>query len=416
MNSNLAKYNRHWERDFVYPYPIKRKIFSSIVSYLYKKNILELSGLRRVGKSTLMYQMINELLYKKIDPYHILYFTFDESQLPIEELFHSYFVQARIDYKREPVYIFLDEIQKLKNFQNQIKVYYDLYPNIKFIISGSTSFFIRKKPQESLAGRVISFVILPLFFDEYLMFCGKEEFLKKPKLYEKDLEQEFGIFLNSQFIESISMKNTFEKKEYFSSIIKKIIYEDLPSIVSFDNPSILFRMAEYIAQKPGCIINNLHFAQELQISNKTVALYLSYLEEAHLIKKFYNFSRNLITSEKRFKRYYLASPSFSLSLVDFLDSGVVFENYIASIIHANYFYRDVYQHEVDFIQIDNNKNIIPIEAKYSSAIKTKELNNICLFMNKFAITKGIVLYGGVERKTIKQGDKKIVLTPYTSYE
>jgi predicted AAA+ superfamily ATPase len=92
----------------------------------------------------------------------------------------------------------LDEVQKLPQFQNQIKVLYDLYPNIKFVISGSTSLFIRKKTQESLAGRIISCFVNPLSFYEYLFFKEKEEILEKPLVYQKELRQEFDLFLTCQ--------------------------------------------------------------------------------------------------------------------------------------------------------------------------------------------------------------------------
>jgi len=356
--------------------------------------------------------MINELIKNRTNVFHILYFAFDEVQPTIEGLLNTFATQTDINFKKEQIYLFLDEIQKLPNFQNQIKVYYDLYPNIKFVISGSTSFYIRKKSQESLAGRTVSFVVKPLSFDEYLLFREKSDLLRKPKLYEQEIKNEFAVFLRSQFIESIVMRDEAIRKEYFSSIIKKIIYEDLPSVVSFDNPSVLLRMVQYIAQQPGCIINNLHLAQELHISNKTVALYLSYLEDALLIKKFYNFSRNLITSEKRFKKYYLASPSFSSALVDFSHQGILFENYVASIIRAHYFYRDVYQHEVDFICTEGTENIIPLEAKQTRDVTKQDAHNILLFMNKFSIKKGVIIYGGVEKKTIKKEDKEINLIPY----
>lgn len=412
MEINLAKYNRHWEKNFNYPYPKKRKIFSRLLPYLDKKQIIEITGLRRVGKSTVFFQIINFLKEKKVDPYHILYFTFDENQPSIETILNTYAVQVGNDYKKIRLYLFLDEIQKLPNFQNQIKVFYDLYPNIKFIISGSTSLFIRKKTQESLAGRIFSFLLTPLSFDEYLMFKEKEELLNKPKLYQSDLNREFEIFLSSQFIESIPFKTSLEKREYFLSIIKKIVFEDLPVIFKFDNPQLLFRIVQCIGQKPGCIINNLHLAQELEISNKTVSLYLFYLEESLLVKKFYNFSRNLISSEKRFKKYYLASSSFSWALVEFWDSTVLFENYIASLITPCYFYKDTYGHEIDFVLVDDKQEILPLEAKYKTRIDKEDYKNLLLFMKKYSLNNSVLAYKGIDDQKITREGKSVHLIPF----
>ena len=166
--------------------------------------------------------------------------------------------------------------------------------------------------------------------------------------------------MNSQFIESIYLSKIQERKEYFRSIVKKIIYEDLPGVFSFDNPQILFSIVEYLAQYPGAVINFINLSRDLKISNKTLSLYFSYLEDSFLIKKLYNFSRNLISSEKKLKKYYLASPSFSFSLVDFVSNGNLFENYFASQTSSSYFWRDVYKNEVDFIAVDKQKNIVPM--------------------------------------------------------
>ena len=359
-----------------------------------------------------MFQLINHLLDNRINPFNIFYFSFDENELSLDELINNYYSQTNTDYKKEKVFIFLDEIQKLSNFQNQIKIYHDLYPNIKIVMSGSTSLFIRKKTQESLAGRTMSFAVRPLSFPEYLKFVEKEEILDKPILYQAELNKEFTIYLQSQFIETIKMNSIEEKKYYLNSILKKIIFEDLPTIFSFDNPQILYQITQYIGQNPGAVINNLHLAQELQISNKTIALYLSYLEDSLLIKKLYNFSRNLITSERKLKKYYLASPSLSLSLVDFVDQGKIFENYLISLSDWRYFYRDPSKHEVDFISLDENNNILPIEAKFKKEIRKEEFKSLVIFMKRYQLNQGALFYYGVSKQTIKIKSKEIFLLPY----
>lgn len=416
MAINLAKYNRHWEKGFFYPYPVKRKAFDFLLSYLSKRQIIEITGLRRTGKSTLIFQLINHLIQKSAEPFSILYFTYDEEWPAVEILLQEYFIQTGIDYKKDKIYVFLDEIQKLPDFQNQIKIFYDLYPNIKFVISGSTSLFIKKKSRESLAGRIFSYILSPLSFNEYLIFKENTGLLDKPGLYSSELEKEFKIYLNSQFIESIFIPKLADKREYFSSIIKKIVFEDLPSVFRFDNPQVLWRICQFIAQKPGCIINNINLSSEFQINNKTVASYLSYLEEAFLVKKLYNFSKNLISSERRLKKYYLASPSFSSSLVDFSDYSSLFENYAVSLCPASYFFRDSYGHEVDFILSIEGKDIFPVEVKYKKEIKQNDLNNLLLFLDEFSITRGFLLYMGIKEKTIKIKGKAVTLIPYFELE
>jgi len=395
---NLLKYNRHWE-NYKYPYQKRRFIFKELANEINTRQIVEISGLRRTGKTTLLFQLINHLVENSYNPFLLWYFTFDEEKLKLEELIHSFTKQTQVDFKKNKVFIFLDEIQKLPDFQNQLKIYYDLYPTIKFFISGSTSLFIKKKTQESLAGRLKSLFLMPLSFDEYLTFKDSSEILEKPHMFESEIENNLQIFLNNQFIESLDLNDLNQKRDYYIGIMRKIIFEDIPSIFSVNNPEILWQIIRIIAQKPGLFIDYQNLANDIGLSNKTISSYLYYLEESFLVKKLYNFSRNRITSEKKLKRYYLASPSFSWALTEFVDIGRMVENLAASLKDYHFFWRDSYQHEVDFIQIEKNNSIIPIEIKYKKQIQPKELKNILLFAKKFDCKKAIIFKKGVDEKT-----------------
>lgn len=137
--------NRHWEKGYKYPFEKKRLAYEVLKKQLDKKQIVELSGLRRTGKTTLFFQLINQLLDNGKEPFNLWYFTFDEDHTTLDDLLAEFQKQTGKDLKTERLFIFLDEVQKLRNFQNQVKIYYDLYPNLKFFLSGSTSLFIKKK-------------------------------------------------------------------------------------------------------------------------------------------------------------------------------------------------------------------------------------------------------------------------------
>jgi len=395
---NLLKYNRHWEKSFRYPYRKKRKLFQQLINQLDTRQIIEISGLRRTGKTTLLFQVLNHLLDQNHNPFSLWYFTFDEEKPRLEELIETFSRQTQIDYRNEKIFIFLDEIQKLPDFQNQLKIYYDLYPNLKFFISGSTSLFIRKKSQESLAGRIKSLFLTPLSFREYLLFTDSLEILDNPMLFKAEIVKNFEIFLSNQFIEAISFPDINSKKDYYIGIIKKIIFEDIPAIFSINNVEVLWQIIRMIAQQPGIYIDYQNVANDLGVSNKTVSNYLYYLEESFIVKKLYNFSRSRITSEKKLKRFYLASPSFSWALTDFLETGFLVENLVPGLKNYQFFWRDSYHHEVDFVDIENDR-IIPIEIKYRDRIRSKDLNNLLLFSRKFGCKKAIIFTKEIEEKS-----------------
>ena len=407
---NLFKYNPHWEKQYRYPYPKTRQIFEKLKNTISKRQIVEIVGLRRTGKTTLLFQIINHLLEKKINPFSLFYFTFDEEKINLDDLFQLFSLQTQINLKKERVFIFLDEIQKLPNFQDQLKVYYDIYPNLKFFISGSTSLFVKKKSQESLAGRIIEFYLPPLNFKEYLYFKDKEEILEKPLVFEREIEKEFEVFLKSQFIESVFLKEISEKKEYFISIIKKIVFEDIPQIFPVEHPEVLWQIVKIIGQNPGILIDYQNLSKEIGISNKTLSSYLFYLEEAFLVKKIYNFSRNLITSEKKLKKFYLTSPSLSLAFSDFIEKGRLVENLLISLKNYKFFWRDAYQHEIDFINVENKK-ITPIEVKYKKEIDKKDLKNLIIFAKKYHTQRAIIFWKNIVASRKKIKDLKIEKLP-----
>lgn len=403
---NLLKFNRHWNDGFNYQFPKERKFLTTLKKHTKNRQIIELAGLRRTGKTTLFFQLVNFLLQTGIEPYSIWYFSFDEQKYNLDELFAEFKKQTKKDINTDKLYIFLDEIQKLKDFQSQIKIYYDLYPNIKFFISGSTSLFIKKKIRESLAGRLFSFMLTPLDFDDYLNFRNKSNMLEFPEMHQAEISEEYEKYLSNQFIETISITNDELKKEYVIGILKKIIYEDIPQSFSVDNPEILYAIVKIVAQQPGMYLHYENLANDLKISSKTLSKYISILEEAFVVKMLYNYSANQLTSEKKLKRIYLTSSSFCTALHDFSQLGMVVENAVISIEPYSFFWRDAYKHEVDFIKIENEK-IIPIEVKYKNRIIKTDYNNLYLFAKKFKTNKAIMLTNQIESYTIEYKDIQI---------
>ena len=148
------------------------------------RQIISISGLRRVGKSTLIKQIINSLLENKTDPYKILYFSFDQPTIleekdTLEKIITLYLKEIlnKDIYKiKQKVYIFLDEIQLIPFWQDIVKRYYDISPNLKFIVSGSASLLISSKSKESLAGRIFEKKLSPLTFSEYKKLSKNRDF------------------------------------------------------------------------------------------------------------------------------------------------------------------------------------------------------------------------------------------------
>ncbi len=162
---DLMTFNPWW-RDGKVPTALSgrpRKAFAELKPYLDTRQILLLTGLRRVGKTTLLFQLLETLLKKGISPYRVFYYSFDEARLNLDELLKTYQTEiVKADLAAAPTYLFFDEIQKLEDWPAQIKMLYDLYPQVKIFLSGSARIPAWRSARESQAGRVFDVVIRPL--------------------------------------------------------------------------------------------------------------------------------------------------------------------------------------------------------------------------------------------------------------
>jgi len=403
---NLEQFNLHWKEKFFYDFPTERFIFKKLAKNFDNKQIISISGLRRTGKTILIKQLIDYLIkVKSVKRDHIFYFSFDESQPTIEELLTNFQKIKNLDISNTKIYVFFDEIQKLENWQNQLKVYYDQF-DIKFFVSGSSSLFISKLTTESLAGRNFDFYLPPLTFKEFLIFNGKEELTKKQNSFPGEIKKEFELFLKRQLIDLIDF-NEENISDYIRNIIEKIIYVDIPKVFPVENKELLLRLANIIASNPGMIIEYESLSKELGINRVTLSNYLFYLEKAYLIKKIYNFSKNMMTSEKKSKKFYLSSTSFSPYLSPNADTSKLVENFVITESNAKFFWRTPQKDEVDVVLADYKKDkILPIEVKYKNSIAKKDLRSLTKFCLKFKITNALILTKDLEEIRIKTKDKK----------
>lgn len=202
---NLLKYNLHWREGFNYGYEKKRELFDELARHLDSRQVLGIIGLRRTGKTVLLKQFIDHLIKQGTKRDRILYFSFDEEAVSLDDVVGDFQSRIGMDIQSAGrLYLFLDEIQKLEGWQNQIKYYYDTYPNLKFFVSGSSSLFLRKKAEESLAGRIFLFHLPVLSFIEFLHFKGEDELINRPEMFKEALIKETLLYAKRQFPELVT--------------------------------------------------------------------------------------------------------------------------------------------------------------------------------------------------------------------
>jgi predicted AAA+ superfamily ATPase len=413
----LYNFNEWWVTGKVKPSLLKtrkRPLFFELQKYMKDRQILLITGLRRVGKTTLIYQLIQDLLDKNVKSSNILYFSFDEESWDLDEIIEVYeekVLKKKID--EEKVYIFLDEIQKCKNWQNKIKILYDLHPNMKILISGSASVQINKKAKESLAGRMFDFVLEPLSFKEFLEWKGFKVDEKKIELSSSWILPLFQDYLRKGgFPEIVDEEDDEKIKRYIkNSIIEKIVYTDLPEEFGIKDYELLKTLIEMVATQPGITINYDKISRDLKRNKKTIIDYIFYLEYSFLIKLVSNFRGSFISSSRKLKKAYIANTAISFALEpDFYSNSFlekIAENFAVIDVDTKNYYKNKY--EVDIV-LKRGKEVLPIEVKYGRV----EVDSIINFLSEFKLKRGIILTKDVfERKRINK--KEVLIMPLWAF-
>ncbi|TRZ87807.1 MAG: ATP-binding protein [Methanosarcinales archaeon] len=413
IKSLIRDYNTWWEGTPIIVPEYKRHIYADVQKYMKTKQIIAIVGLRRVGKTSLMKQIIKENIEKNKE--NTFYFLFDEllAQNPevLEDVLDHYLKTIAKEGRK---YIFLDEIQKVPYWQDILKRFYDTREDIKFIISGSASLQI-KKSKESLAGRIYDFFMPVLTFREFLELNGlkiekaKIDFRSMKSIYEKNIhkkpliEELFSKYVfKGAFPELVLEEDEGIIKNYIrNSVIDKIIFEDIPSVFDVKKKDVLSSMLEYCSRETSNLLDVTNLSKILKVNYQTARSYLFYLQSSFMIDIVYNYSKSASKQLRKNKKVHIVHPSITITIMryskDILGIDEVMGKYVESIVFEHskllseriFFWRTPQKEEIDIIL--EAETILPVEVKYRKNVEQSSANTIIKFANKHKIKRGIVV-------------------------
>ena len=377
----------------------RRKLFYKIMGSLEKRYVVSIVGLRRTGKTTIMFQIIQTLL-EGTEKSNVLYFNFDEYAESLDELMDAYRELKSKDPRHDKIYVFLDEVQKLSNWSNQLKKYYDLYPKIKFFVSGSEGLFIASGTKETLAGRISEFRLDPLSFGEYVEIKGAHPSIAKMKsLFSEYLE-------NGGFPELIG-KSRQEIRDYVRSVVlDKVIFKDIVTMFGVKDTETIRQLVEIIASNPGMYLDYQSLAKQLGKDRRSIKTYIMLLHESFLIKIMGNYRKGRLAGIRKLKKAYPTDTSIITAFSHAIDerlTGYMAETAVVNALRAASFWKN--SHEVDVIH-----DGLPIEIKFREKIADNDMSGVREFMRKFKARKGVIVTKSDER-TIRTEEGAINLVP-----
>ncbi len=358
MEELFYRYNPHWEKEGLNQKYIERPhILKTLIRQLENNQVIFISGLRRIGKTTLIRMLIEYLVHKKNVPAeHIFYISLDnylirEKNLP--EITDKYRQIMELEHNQF-VYFFLDEITFLKDHEIQLKNLYDMGYCKIFASASNTSLMKSKKTYLTGRSRIIE--IPPLDFDEYLLFKGLT--IKRSDNHLK--EKYFTDFLRSGGIPEYVLTGD---ATYIQDLVDDVIHKDIVAQYRLRNPKVLRDLFLLLMERAGKQFSINKMASIIGISTERASLYLEYFSDTYLV---YLMSRHGKTNERLLspKKIYASDLGIRNLFTDFRDIGALFENYVFLKIrklNPCYLYED--RTEIDFVI---GKDIL-IEAKYMNA-------------------------------------------------
>ncbi len=365
MKTTLFQFNPWWEnKEFTHKSIERTRYSQKLIKSLDIKDIIFLIGLRRVGKTTLMKQLIQHLL-KTVEPNHILYIScehpaFDDKNLiDIIDEYRGYF-QIRRD---EKIFVFLDEIQLRTGFERDLKILYD-HEEIKIYCSGSSATLIRDK-KAYLTGRHRFIEIEPLDFNEFLVF-------KDIKIAESEKYLYKEIFIEYMKTGGLPEYVLNRDPEYLLNLIDSVLYKDIVSVYGLKNPKIIRNLFILLCERVGKPLSYNKLSKVLGISIDTVMQYVSYFEESFLVYIVNKYAKSLNERIRAPKKIYMADVGLRNIIVGFRDIGAIFENLVFLRIKkdkVNYYITDDGR-EIDFFI--KEKDLL-IEAKFKDKIEDVDL-------------------------------------------
>ena len=279
--------------------------------------------------------------------------------------------------------VVFDEAQTIPNIGKILKVFYDTYPHIKVIATGSSAFDLANKIREPLTGRAFEYMLYPLSLDE----------VRSIREMTPCMLDELMIF--GSYPAVVAALTPERKREEIKNIATNYLYKDVFTFEAIRNPKAFEDLLTHLAMRLGSTISTNDLSKELGITQVTVEKYIRLLEQSFVVKRVYSFARNYANELKKSYKVYFLDLGVRNALVGGLEGGandpergVLFESFFfAELLKRDtretfppktYFWRTRDKKEIDFIRVDGRA----IHA-YECKLTVNSTNNFKVFLKHY---------------------------------
>jgi uncharacterized protein len=324
--------------------------------------VLVLTGPRRVGKTELVKKMISGFQGKT--------YTGTGDDLELKEVFASQRLQRILTSLGSYDLLFIDEAQRIPEIGIGLKMLVDHVPQLKIIITGSSSFNLIHKTGEPLTGRQVVKKLFPISVSEIATQFGE---MKINHLLDE-------LLIYGSYPEVISDNSKNGKIGYLNSIRDSYLLKDIFELENLRYSQKLMDLLKLLAFQIGHEVSLNELSNNLGIAKQSIERYLTLLEQAYVIRKVGGFSRNLRTEVTKTARYYYLDNGIRNAVINNFndlstrnDVGMLWENFLFSerlkvleyrqLYSSLYFWRTYDKKEIDLVE-ERDGILYAFEFKY----------------------------------------------------
>lgn len=347
---------------------IDRQLQPEIMKLLGRDKAIIIMGARQVGKSTLL---------KKVFEGSTDTLWMNGDDIDVQELLANITSERLKAILGKNKYLVIDEAQRIPDIGLKIKLVTDQIPGVQVIATGSSSFQLASKVNESLTGRKREYQMFPLSFKEMV---DNHDLLTELRLLPHRL-------IYGYYPETVTSPG--EEKEVLMELSSSYLYKDILQLDGISKPEKLDRLLQALARQIGSQISYREIGMLIDLDPKTVEKYIDILEQNYIVFRIGSYSRNLRNELKNSKKIYFYDLGIRNSVIrDFRniesreDVGALWENFVITehMKQLSYersfgkiwFWRTLQQKEIDIVE-ENNGTLTAIEIKWNAAKKNAKV-------------------------------------------
>ena len=392
--------------------------------YVFEKNVnYVLVGLRRAGKSTLLYKIVMDLISEGVDWNQIIYVNFEDERLAEFSLVDfNDLVATAGEMTSEKPYFFLDEVQNIRGWERFARRMADAKEHV--YITGSNADMLSHEMEARLGGRYMTMHVYPYNFREYLaaskVDCSEAAYLTT-KLNGRIRSAAQSYLIEGGFPESLMFIN---KRSHVENIYQKILYGDILARNAIRNPESLRLMLKKIAETITSELSISKLSGAIQaagvkLSKDTAAEYVNYAENAYLIFRITNFAAKFSERESVPKYYFSDNGLLNLFLIN--KNSYLLENMVGIKLHQQFQDRLYYFKsaktgiDIDFYIPDQHTAIQVAYSIEEEAVRKREIDNLVKLSRSFEEAQRFIIVTLEEEETLEIAQTKIEVIPLYKY-